>query len=86
MKMTSAMPAPAQVCAHANDWAGMIKPRGPVDFYIPMGYDMNGAPQQVTRLLPRALRKSPCLPPPLFVYFSLSLPIYLSLSALSRQV
>ena len=31
------------VCAHANDWAGMIKPNGPVDFYIPMGYDMNGA-------------------------------------------
>lgn len=22
---------------HANDWAKMIKPRGPVDFYIPMG-------------------------------------------------
>eukprot|EP01052_Picozoa_sp_SAG31_P004608 SAG31_NODE_192_length_20788_cov_8.938083_10_plen_328_part_00 len=28
--------------AHANDWSNMIMPKGPVDFYIPMGYDMNG--------------------------------------------
>jgi hypothetical protein len=50
------------ICGHANDWKGMIKPNGPVDFYVRTSAKLAGLPAY-PRATPCCRLQQCCLDP-----------------------